>query len=179
RLGHLLHHLSQPKYWHQIERDLNARSIEVYALSQDVIRCDATTVSGNHEVTAGGLLQFGQSKDDPTRPQIKVMMGSLDPLGMPLATDVLSGERADDGVYMPVRERIRRGLNKSGLRLVGDGKMSALETRTHVAGHQALYLSPFPFTGATAEAREAWITAGMAKGEAGELERIFRTNDRG
>src|SRR5713101_4756521 len=26
---------------------------------------------------------------------------------------------------------------------------------------------------------EAWITAGMAKGEAGELERIFRTNDRG
>src|SRR5437870_759232 len=34
-------------------------------------------------------------------------------------------------------------------------------------------------TGATAEAMEAWITAGMAKGEAGELERIFRTNDRG
>ena len=25
------------------------------------------------------------------------MMGSLDPLGMPLSTDVLSGERADDG----------------------------------------------------------------------------------
>ena len=26
---------------------------------------------------------------------------------------------------------------------------------------------------------EAWITVGMAQGEAGELERIFRTNDRG
>src|SRR5881628_4213360 len=58
RLGHLLQHLSKPKYWHQIERDLHARSIEVYALSQDVIRCDATTVSGDHKVTAGGLLQF-------------------------------------------------------------------------------------------------------------------------
>jgi len=91
RLSHLLKHLSQPAYWHQIEHDLNARSIEGYDLSQGVIRCDATTVSGEHEVTAGGLLQFGHSKDDPTRPQIKVMMGSLDPLGMPLATDVASG----------------------------------------------------------------------------------------
>ena len=26
---------------------------------------------------------------------------------------------------------------------------------------------------------EAWITAGGAKGEAGELERVFRTNDHG
>ena len=104
--------MSKPAYWHQIEHDLNARSIEVYALSQDVIRCDATTVSGDHEVTAGGLLQFGHSKDDPTRPQIKVMMGSLDPLGMPLATDVLSGERADDGLYIPIIERIRSWVER-------------------------------------------------------------------
>ena len=97
RLSHLLAHVSQPTSWHQIERDVNARSIEVYALSQDVIRCDAATVSGAHEVTAGGLVQLGQSKDEPTRPQLKVMMGSLAPLGRPLATDVLSGERADDG----------------------------------------------------------------------------------
>src|SRR6059036_2870731 len=114
RLSHTLAHLSKPTYWHQIERDLNARSIEVYAWSQDVIRCDATTVSGDHEVTAGGLLQLGQRKDDPPRPHITGMMGSLDPLGMPLATDVLSGERADDGLSIPVLDRIRRGLKPSG-----------------------------------------------------------------
>src|SRR5467141_3912618 len=135
RLSHLLHHLSKPKYWHQIERDLNARSIAVYPLAQDVIRCDATTVSGDHAVTAGGLLQFGHSKDDPTRPQIKVMMGSLDPFGIPLATDVLSGERADDGLYIPVIDRIRRGLKQSGLLFVGDCKMSALDTRAYIARH--------------------------------------------
>src|ERR1700704_6147489 len=39
RWGHLLQHLSKPGYWHKIERDLNARSITVYDLSQDVIRC--------------------------------------------------------------------------------------------------------------------------------------------
>ena len=148
-------------------------------MSQDVIRCDATTVSGDHEVTAGGLLQFGHSKDDPTRPQIKVMMGSLDPLGMPLATDVLSGERADDGLYLPIIERIRSGLHTPGLLFVGDCKMSALETRAYLARHQDLYLSPLPLTGATAEAMDAWITAGVTQGEAGELERIWRTNDRG
>jgi len=179
RLAHLLNHLSKPRYWHGIERDLNARSIEVYAWPQDVIRCDATTVSGDHEVTEGGLLQFGHSKDDPTRPQIKIMMGALDPLGMPLSTEVLSGERADDGLYIPVIERIRTGLNKTGLLFVGDWKMSALETRTHIAGRKAFYLSPLPFTGATAEAMEAWITAGVAQGEEGKLERIFRANDRG
>src|SRR5881296_4128588 len=179
RLSHLLSHLSKPKYWHQIERDLHERSIEVYALPQDVIRCDATTVSGAHEVTAGGLLQFGHSKDDPTRPQIKVMIGSLDPLGMPLATDVLSGERDDDGLYLPIIERIRSGLHKTGLLFVGDCKMSALETRAYLAQHQDMYLSPLPLTGATAEAMEAWITEGVAKGNAGALERIVRTNDRG
>ncbi len=55
RLSHLLTHLSKPAYWHQIEQDLNTRSIAVYDLSQEVIRCDATTVSGEHEVTADGL----------------------------------------------------------------------------------------------------------------------------
>ena len=57
-------------------------------------------------------MQFGHSKDDPSRPQIKVMTGSLDPLGLPLATDVLSGERADDGLYIPLIERIEAGVVK-------------------------------------------------------------------
>ncbi len=55
RLSHLLKHLSKPTYWHQIERDLHERSMAIYDLSQDVIRCDATTVSGDHAVTAAGL----------------------------------------------------------------------------------------------------------------------------
>ena len=179
RLSHLLQHLSKPAYWHQIEHDLNARSIEVYDLRQDVIRCDATTVSGEHEVTADGLFQFGHSKDAPTRPQIKIMMGSLDPLGMPLSTDVLSGERANDGLYIPIIERIRNGLKTTGLLFVGDCKMSALETRAYLARHQDWYLSPLPLTGATAEAMAAWITVGVTKGEASALTRIWRTNDRG
>src|SRR6266849_4972386 len=81
RLSHLLTHLSKPQYWHQIERDLHERSLEVYALPQDVIRCDATTVSGAHEVTAGGLLQCGQSKDDPDPAPDQSHDGVVGPLG--------------------------------------------------------------------------------------------------
>jgi transposase len=103
RLSHLLRHLSRAKSWHAIEADLNERSISLYDLSSDVVRCDATTVSAYHEVEDGGLVQFGHSKDDPSRPQIKVMMASLDPMGMPLATNVLSGEQADDGLYLGCR----------------------------------------------------------------------------
>src|SRR5882672_8071695 len=176
RLGHLLTHLSKPTYWHGIEEDLNARSIAVYVLLQDVIRCDATTVSGAHDVTDGGLVQFGHSKDDPTRPQIKVMMGALDPLGMPLATDVLSGERADDGLYIPIIKRIEAGLSPGGLLFVGDCKMRAFATRAYMAGRQHGYLAPLPLTGGTAEAMARWIDEGIAQDRAGALTPIMRVN---
>jgi transposase len=57
RLRHLLTHLSKMTYRHQIERNLHERSIAVHALPAEVLRCDATPVSGAHEVTAAGLLQ--------------------------------------------------------------------------------------------------------------------------
>jgi hypothetical protein len=61
---------------------------------------------------------------------------------------------------------------------VGDGKMSALETRWHLASHQQLYLSPLALTGSTAQAMAGWIAQGTAKAHRGELEAIWRTNDR-
>ena len=140
-----------------------------------MIRCDATTVSAYHAVVDGGLVQFGHSKDDPSRPQIKLMTGSLDPLGMPLATAVVSGERADDGLYGPVIDRLEAGLNQTGLLFVGDCKMSALETRAQLVEHQHYYLSPLPLTGATAQQMDDWINQGVAQAHAGELQPIVRT----
>jgi transposase len=179
RLSHLLRHLSKATSWHAIEAELNERSISVYDLSSDVVRCDATTVSAYHEVEDGGLVQFGHSKDDPSRPQIKVMMASLDPMGMPLATNVLSGEQADDGLYLPLIERLEQGLGKSGVLFVGDCKMSAFDIRRHLWGHQHLYLCPLPQTGTTAKEMPQWISQGIAKAKARELESITQLNDKG
>jgi transposase len=176
RLSRLLTYLSQPQYGHGIERDLHARSMAVSTRSQDVSRWDATTVAGDHGVTEGGLVQVGHRKADPTRPQSKVMTGSLDPLGMPLATAVLAGERADDGLDMPLIERIETGLNTPGLLFVGAWKMSALATRAHVVGRTHFSLSPLPWTGVTAEALAAWITEGVGTDRDGARERMFRSH---
>ena len=43
---------------------------------------------------------MGHSKDHrPDLPQVKVMQAILDPLAMPLVTDVVAGGRADDPLY--------------------------------------------------------------------------------
>ena len=146
---------------------------------QAVIRCDAPTVSGEHEGTAGGWLPCCQSQDEPTRPPITVLLGALEPLGLPLSTDVLSGERADDGVSLPRIERRRIGLHKTGRVFVGAGTMSAVATRASLARHQDMSWSPLPWTGATAAAMAAWSTAGVAPGEAGARARLGRPHDRG
>src|SRR4030095_11886009 len=168
RLSHLLTHLSKPTYWHAIEQDLNASSIAVHALSQDVIRCDATTVSGDHDVADGGLWQFGHRKAAPTRTQITVMIGAIDPLGCALAREVWAGERADNGLSIPLIERIVSGLHRPGLLFVGDCKMSALATRASLAQRAHLSLSPLPLPGTTAEAMAAWSTEGLRKDKASE-----------
>jgi len=76
RLSHLWQHWSRPRYGHESEQDWHARSLAVYDLSSEASRCDATTGSGEHAVTDGGLGPFGHSKEAPSRPQRKVMTGS-------------------------------------------------------------------------------------------------------
>ena len=76
------------------------------------------------------------------------------------ATDVLSGERADDGLYIPIIQRIEAGLSSGGLLFVGDCMMSALATRAYMAGRQHGSLAPLPRTGGTAEAMARGIDEG-------------------
>ena len=179
RLGILLKHFSQREWWVKIEHDISVDSIEVYELPQDTVRCDATTASGYHGVTEDGLFQFGHSKDDAQRPQIKIMTGSLDPLGMPLATDVVSGEHADDGLYIPVITRINAVLQRPGVLYVGDCKLSAFENRLTVKGCEGHYLCPLPQTGETAQKMDEWIEAGLALDAHDELIRYSVVDAKG
>ena len=138
RLSHRLNHLSQPAYGHKRERALHARRRERYALAQDVIRGEATPVSGDHAVPAEGLGQGGPRQEDPARPQSKGMLGSLAPLGRPLAPEVVSGKRAEAGLDLPRMARIRTGVPTPGRWCVGEGHMSAWATRADLARPQDL-----------------------------------------
>lgn len=94
------------------------------------VRLDSTTASGYWHVTPEGLFQLGHSKDHrPDLPQVKVMLATLSPLGVPVATEVVSGDRADAPLYLPTLQRVRQHLGRRGLLYVGDCKMAALETR--------------------------------------------------
>lgn len=70
-------------------------------------------------------------------------------------------------------------MHKTGRLLVGDGQRRAWDTRASLARPQDCYVSPWPWTGATAAAMDAWITAGVTPGEAGAFGRRWRTHDRG
>jgi transposase len=157
RLTLLLRRLSNAEVWHAIEMELGQNIIRVYDLTPRRVRLDATTVSGHHAGSEEGVFQFGNSKDNPALRQIKVMMGALDPLGLPLVTDVVSGEKADDPLYVPAIDRVIQMIAVLGLLFVGDCKMSALATRTHIQylGHH--YLSPLAMTENNAELLSGWV----------------------
>src|SRR6185369_13072114 len=104
---------------------------------------DTTTANSCAEVLSQrGLLQFGHSKDDPDRPQLKVAAAVLDPLGMPLVTAVVPGNESDDPLYVPAIAAVQRSLGQGGRTHVGDCKMAALATRAFVAAGQDFYLCP-------------------------------------
>lgn len=161
RLTIVLRELSKSKYWQAIEWELSQNTIRVYDLSTERVRVDATTISGYHSGGEDRLFQFGKSKDNPALRQVKLMAGALDPLGLPLATDVVSGEQTDDGLYIPIIDRIVAMLEKTGLLFVGDCKMSAWATRVHIHASQQHYLTPLALTGNTAQDMETWIQDGL------------------
>jgi transposase len=143
RLADLLRLFSHDGNWQAFEQELMGHMVRVYDLQAACVRIDSTTASSYAQVNEQGLLQLGYSKDHrPDLPQLKLALASLDPLGLPLATEVLSGEQADDPVYLPIIARVREGLGHNGLLYVGDCKMAALQTRASIAAHGDFYLCP-------------------------------------
>src|SRR5688572_9850887 len=137
RLERVLRQLSDDTRWAQFESALNQHTIRVYDLSGERIHVDSTTASAYASVSEEGLFQFGHSQDHrPDLPQVKVMQAVLDPLGMPLVTDVVSGERADDPLYIPCIERVQASLGRSGLLYVGDCKMASRQTRAWIRSEE-------------------------------------------
>ncbi len=152
RLADVLEYLSDDEHWRAFEQELTGHLVRAYDLHADCVRLDSTTASSYGAVSEDGLLQLGHSKDHrPDLGQLKVMLATLDPLGLPLATEVLSGERADDPLYLPAIARVRACLNTPGLLYVGDCKMAALDTRASIQAHGDYYLCPLSALHVSAE----------------------------
>ena len=166
RLADVLEYLSDDERWRAFEQELTGHLMRVYDLHTDCVRLDSTTASSYGAVSEDGLLQLGHRKDHrPDLPQLKVMLATLDPLGMPLATEVLSGERADDRLYLPAIARVRASLNTAGLLYVGDCKMAALDTRASIQAHADYYLCPLSALHVSAEQLAQQLVALRASGQ--------------
>lgn len=147
RLQAVLRYLSDDHSWSEFERELGSQLVQVYDLKPRIARLDSTTASTYCGVNPDGLFQYGHSKDHrPDLAQVKLMLSTLDPLGMPIATEILPGNKADDPLYTPAIERVRSTLNQSDLLYIGDCKMAALSTRGTVVANQDYYLCPLPAT---------------------------------
>jgi len=145
RLEIVLRCLSDDTRWAAFASALHQHTVRVYDLSTERVHVDRTSASAYATVSDGGRFQFGHSKENrPDLPQLKVMQAVLDPLGMPLATDVVSGARADAPLYMPCMARVQASVGCHGLLSVGDGKMASHETRARLVASGDFYLCPLP-----------------------------------
>jgi transposase len=172
RLADVLHALSDDDAWAACEGALNQHILRVSALNPSPVRVDSTTASGYWAVTEDGLFQFGHSKDHrPDLPHLTVMLATLDPLGMPVAVDVVSGQRSDDPLYRPIIDRVRASLGRTGLRSVGDSKLGSMDPRAHIHHAGDADLCPLGKLQLPAAAVDALITQALASGP---LRRISR-----
>ena len=143
RLEALLRYLNCDESWDSFEEELGSSILQVYKIQPERVRLDSTTASSHCGVNRSGLFRLGHSKDHrPDLAQLKIMLSTLDPLGMPIAAEILSGEKADDPLYIPAIERVRSTLKESGLLYIGDCKMASIATRVHIVRSGDFYLCP-------------------------------------
>jgi len=160
RLGIALRYLSQQDAWEGLERALWAQTVVVHEFEFDGVRLDSTTASGYHQAVFEQVMQYGHSKDRrPDLTQLKLMLAVAEPQGQVIASHLYSGEHADDPLYVPMMERVRSIIGKTGLLYTGDCKMAAFETRIHIVAHHDHYLTVLPLTGETREQLDTWIGA--------------------
>lgn len=142
RLGHLLSVLSDDQLWNKFENDLNKSLISVHQLEvTEPIRLDASIAQSFQKPDE--LFKPGYSKQHRMDlPQLKIMLGAIDPLAMPLLSIIVEGNTADDILYEPLERQIADNLEAQGLLFVGDSKMSGVKNREYLQSNGHYYLCP-------------------------------------
>lgn len=164
RLANVLTMLGETENQTALDQGLVQEWITLYELPTDVTRHDSTTVSVYQEAgDDDSLLGYGHSKDHRADlAQFKVMLSTLDPVGLPLTCQLVNGKRADDGLYIPCYDSTVATVGHGRFLAVGDSKMGAVATRAYLAGHGSSYLCPFREPAAEATELKQWIETALA-----------------
>lgn len=147
----------EARRWEPLERKLGVHLVQAFGLPCETARADTSSFVLYHGED-GALARFGHSKDRrPDLRQFKVLLGTLDPLGLPLLTEVLAGNVADDGVYVGAWERMCQMLGCRDFVYVADCKFASLANRGQVARGGGIYYAPLPGTGKVPEIIREWV----------------------
>jgi len=159
KLGSLLDRYSDEDSWSDFEHAHNQTLINIHNLNltNEAIRVDAMITQSHREVK--GDFQFGHSKQHRADlPQLKTMVATLDPLAMPLYSVTVSGNTADDVLYLPVINELIKAMPLLNQLFVGDSKMGSKGIRGQIHKNEHYYLVPLSKT----QCSEAEITAYLA-----------------
>ena len=89
--------------------------------------------------------------------QFKQGLGTLDPAGLPIFTNTVAGNAADDPLYVPAWREMVATIGHSDFLFVADCKAAALATRAQLDYEQGHYLFPLPMTGKVPEYLRQWV----------------------
>jgi transposase len=143
KLELLLGYFSEQTQWNEFETSIDKEAIKIFDLKTDLIEVDATIGKSFKKAVEGGLFQYGNSKQfrsDLT--QFKTMLCTLDPLGYPMGSLTVSGNTADDTLYVPVIEQAMRKLPHTGSLFMGDCKLASMSSRAFIHKNNHHYLCP-------------------------------------
>lgn len=144
RLGGLLSAFGEEELWHLFMTCFSHNLLKLYDLNEiKHVELDATIAQQYREVIADSLLQLGHSKQHRSGlPQIKMMLSNAAESNIPLLINTVGGNRADDGLYIPLIAQTRAVIGTTGILWQGDSKLGSLENRYDIARHGDFYLTP-------------------------------------
>jgi transposase len=163
RLANVLTMLGETANQSALDERLVQAWVTLYELPSAVTRHDSTTVSVYQEAgDEASLIGYGHSKDHRSDlAQFKVMLSTLDPVGLPLTCQLLNGKRADDGLYIPSYDQTIATLGHRQFLAVGDSKMGAVATRAHLAAGGSYYLCAFREPAADGADLAQWVETAL------------------
>ncbi|MEH1791287.1 MAG: transposase, partial [Nostoc sp.] len=132
-----------------------------YELPTEVARSDTTSFNVNHqqgESPEESLLRYGYSKDKrPDLLQYRQLLATLDPMGMPLVSATLSGNGADDPLYLPTWQQLVKVIGHKKFVFIADCKASAIATRAQIAANGGVYCFPVSMSGQHPQYLQQWV----------------------
>ena len=143
RLGSLLSAFGADEIWYLFMTSFSRNLLKLYGLNIKHVELDATIAQQYRAVIQEGLLQIGHSKQHRADlPQVKMMLSNAAEFNIPLLINTVGGNRADDGLYVPLITQTRSIIGTTGILWQGDSKLGSLENRYEIARHGDFYLTP-------------------------------------